>query len=38
MGTGTTGLATLKLERKFISIEKDAQTFEMVRISMNYRL
>ena len=29
MGTGTTGIATLKLNRKFIGIEKDVKTFEI---------
>ena len=31
IGTGTTGIAALKLNRKFIGIEKDAQTFEMAK-------
>ena len=31
MGSGTTGLAALKLNRKFIGIEKDFETFEMAR-------
>ena len=30
-GTGTTGIAALKLNRKFIGIEKDKETFEMAR-------
>lgn len=32
MGTGNTGLAALKLNRKFIGIEKDAKTFEIAKI------
>ena len=28
-GTGTTGIAALKLQRQFIGIEKDPQTFRM---------
>ncbi len=31
MGSGTTGLAALKLNRRFIGIEKDSKTFEMTR-------
>ena len=27
MGTGTTGIAALKLKRQFLGIEKDAETF-----------
>jgi ubiquinone/menaquinone biosynthesis C-methylase UbiE len=32
MGTGTTGIAALKLNRKFIGIEKNLETFEIARI------
>jgi len=28
MGTGTTGIAALKLKRQFLRIEKDVKTFE----------
>ena len=28
MGTGTTGIAALKLKRQFLGMEKDVQTFE----------
>jgi DNA modification methylase len=28
MGTGTTGIAALKLKRQFFGIEKDVETFE----------
>jgi DNA modification methylase len=38
MGTGTARIAALKLNRKFIGIEKDSETFEMAQLSMNYRL
>ena len=31
MGSGTTGKAALKLNRKFIGIEKDSETFGMAR-------
>ena len=31
MGSGTTGIAASKPNRKFMSIEKDVQTFEMAR-------
>jgi len=31
MGSGTTGLAAKKLNRKFIGIEKDAGYFEIAR-------
>jgi len=31
MGTGTTGIAALKLNRKFIGIEKDNETFEIAK-------
>ena len=31
MGTGTTGIATLKLNRKFIGIEKNLETFEIAK-------
>jgi DNA modification methylase len=27
MGTGTTGIAALKLKRQFLGMEKDAETF-----------
>ena len=32
MGSGTTGLATLNLRRKFIGIEKNQETFEIAKI------
>jgi DNA modification methylase len=35
MGTGTTGIAALKLNRKFIGIEKDLHTFQMARIQVS---
>ena len=28
MGTGTTGIAALKLKRQFLGMEKDMETFE----------
>lgn len=31
MESGTTGIAALKINRKFIGIEKDAETFEIAR-------
>ena len=31
MGTGTTGIATLNLNRKFIGIEQDKKTFEIAK-------
>ena len=31
MGSGTTGVAALKLNRKFIGIEKDNKTFEIAK-------
>jgi DNA (cytosine-5)-methyltransferase 1/site-specific DNA-methyltransferase (adenine-specific) len=31
MGAGTTGIAALKVNRKFIGIEKDIQTFEIAK-------
>ena len=31
MGTGTTGITALKLNRKFIGIEKDSKTFEIAK-------
>ena len=34
MGTGTTGIAALKLNRKFIGIEKDKVTFEIARLQI----
>jgi adenine specific DNA methylase Mod len=36
MGSETTGIAALKLNRKFIGIEKDGQTFDTARLSLNY--
>ena len=35
MGSGTTGIAALKLNRKFIGIEKDIQTFEMAKTQIS---
>ena len=35
MGTGTTGLATLDLRRKFIGIEKNSETFEIATIRIH---
>ena len=35
MGTGTTGLATLNLRRKFIGIEKNQETFTIANIRIN---
>jgi DNA modification methylase len=35
MGSGTTGLATLNLRRKFIGIEKNLETFEIARVRIN---
>jgi DNA (cytosine-5)-methyltransferase 1/site-specific DNA-methyltransferase (adenine-specific) len=34
MGSGTTGIAALKLNRKFIGIEKDSETFKMARMQL----
>ena len=31
MGSGTTGIATLKLKHKFIGTEKELQTFEIAK-------
>jgi DNA modification methylase len=35
MGSGTTGLATLNLRRKFVGIEKNQETFEIASIRIN---
>jgi 16S rRNA G966 N2-methylase RsmD len=35
MGSGTTGIAVLKLNRKFIGIEKDNETFEIAKSRIN---
>ena len=35
MGTGTTGIAALKLNRKFIGIEKNQETFEIAKVRIN---
>jgi predicted methyltransferase len=35
MGSGTTGLATLNLRRKFIGIEKNPETFDIASIRIN---
>ena len=35
MGTGTTGIAALKLNRKFIGIEKNLETFEIAKVRIN---
>jgi hypothetical protein len=35
MGSGTTGLATLNLRRKFIGIEKNPETFEIAKVRIN---
>ena len=34
MGSGTTWIAVLKLNRKFIGIEKDSETFKMARMQL----
>jgi DNA (cytosine-5)-methyltransferase 1/site-specific DNA-methyltransferase (adenine-specific) len=31
MGTGTNGIAALKINRKFIGIEKDLETFDIAK-------
>jgi len=35
MGTGTTGLATLNLRRKFIGIEKNPETFKIAKLRIS---
>ena len=35
MGSGTTGIASLNLERKFIGIEIDPKTFEITKANIN---
>ena len=35
MGSGTTGIAALKLNRKFIGIEKNPETFEIAKLRIN---
>ena len=35
MGFGTTGIAALKLNRKFIGIEKNPETFEIASLRIN---
>jgi DNA modification methylase len=35
MGSGTTGIATLNLRRKFIGIEKNLETFEIAKVRIN---
>ena len=35
MGTGTTGVATLNLNRKFIGIEINPETFEIAKVRIN---
>ena len=35
MGSGTTGIATLNLRRKFIGIEKNRETFEIASLRIN---
>jgi DNA modification methylase len=35
MGTGTTGIAALKLKRQFLGIEKDVETFEDAKRSIS---
>ena len=35
MGSGTIGLATLNLKRKFIGIEKNPETFEIAKVRIN---
>ena len=35
MGSGTTGIATLNLKRKFIGIEKNQETFEIAKVRIN---
>ena len=34
MGTGTTGMAALNLNRKFIGIDKNLETFEIARMRL----
>jgi len=34
MGTGTTGIAALKLKRQFLGIEKDVETFEDAKMNL----
>jgi len=35
MGTGTTGIAALKLKRRFIGIEKNAETLAIARHNLS---
>ena len=35
MGSGTTGIASLNLGRKFIGIEIDPKTFEITKANIN---
>lgn len=35
MGTGTIGIAALKIHRKFIGIEIDKDTFSMAKINID---
>jgi DNA modification methylase len=35
MGSGTTGIAALNLQRKFIGIEKNPETFEIAKVRIN---
>ncbi|MGE5705924.1 MAG: DNA methyltransferase [Nitrososphaerales archaeon] len=37
MASGINGVAALKLNRKFIRIEKDLETFEIVKIKIKAR-
>ena len=38
MGSGTTGISALKLNRKFIGIEKDIHTFEIAKAKIKNTL
>jgi DNA modification methylase len=38
MGSGTTGIAALKLKRKFIGIEMDPQRFEIAKANLTKEL
>jgi DNA modification methylase len=38
MGTGTTGIAALKLKRQFLGIEKDVETFEDAKRNISKKI